>query len=112
MYVLLFSVPHQINISNQTTVLAESADKPALHWLDQTLPPDAHIMTSSWRWLDNIWSGQDGGAWLVPLYNRSSTIPPADYNIDPVLGNNVRTFNEQASAMDVRTLLPKTGSML
>ena len=99
MYTTLFSVPHQINILNQTTVLAESADLPALEWLDQNLPPDAHIVSSSWRWLNNTWSAQDGSAWLVPLYNRSSTIPPADYGYNPALAAIIRPFNEQAAAI-------------
>ena len=99
MYTLQFSVPHQINILNQTTVLAESADLPALEWLDQNLPPDAHIASSSWRWLNQTWSAQDGSAWLVPLYNRSSTIPPADYGYNPALTAIIQPFNEQAKAI-------------
>ena len=98
MFTLLFSVPHQINILNNATVLVNSADLPALEWLDQNLPQDAHIAVNSWRWLGQAWSAQDGGALIVPLYQRSSTMPPPDYASNPALQAIINPFNEQASA--------------
>ena len=100
MYATLFSVPHQINILNQETVLVESADLPALTWLDENLPQDAHIAVSSWRWLNQAWSGQDGGTLIVPLLQRSSTMPPPDYTYNRELRLEVNQFNIEADAVE------------
>ncbi|MGB1251697.1 MAG: hypothetical protein ACPG8W_13855 [Candidatus Promineifilaceae bacterium] len=100
MYTTLFSVPHQINILNQETVLVKSADLPALAWLDDNLPQDAHIAVNSWRWLNQAWSGYDGGTLIVPLLQRSSTMPPPDYTYNRELRAEVNEFNIAADAVE------------
>ncbi len=99
MAVTLFGVRQQISILNPQTILARPADLPALAWADQNLPETAVIAVNSWKWLGETWSATDGGLWLVPLTGRSTTTPPADYTYNPKLVQQVRQFNETASAV-------------
>ncbi|MCP4363118.1 MAG: hypothetical protein GY796_34385, partial [Chloroflexi bacterium] len=97
--VTLFGIHQQINILNQQTILVQPEDLPALAWLEENTAPDAFIAVNSWRWLGQTWAGSDGGAWIVPLTNRSSSTPPADYDYDADLFATVKTFNEKATAV-------------
>lgn len=95
----LFGIRQQITILNPQTILAQTADLAALQWADENLPTDAHVAVNSWQWLGNTWAGADGGAWLVPLTQRTSTTPPADYTYDLPLFLEVQAFNETATAV-------------
>lgn len=97
--VTLFGVQQQITILNEQTILAQPADAEALAWLAANLPEDSVIAVSSWLWLGNAWSAQDGGAWIVPLTGRQSSTPPADYTYSPTLIDFVNPFNEAATAV-------------
>ncbi len=102
--VTLFGIQQQITILNEQTILAQPADAEALAWLDANLPEDAVVAVNSWLWLGNAWSGQDGGAWIVPLTGRQSSTPPADYTYSRELTDFVNPFNEAATAVpDWRT---------
>jgi hypothetical protein len=93
---LLFGLRQQITILNPQTILAEKQDLEGLLWLDQNLPQTARVAVSSWKWLDNVWAGSDGGAWIVPLTGRMTSTPPADYTYSRELAQSVITFNEEA----------------
>jgi hypothetical protein len=109
--VTLFGLQQQITILNEQTLLAQPADAQALDWLDDNLPEDAVVAVNSWLWLGNTWSGSDGGAWIVPLTNRQSSTPPADYIYNRELVDFVRSFNEEmATKSDWRA--PETASWL
>ena len=97
---ILFGVPHQLNILNDSTRLGRSADIAALTWLEEHTPTQAKIAHSSWKWLGETWAGQDGGAWIVPLTGRMSTAPPIDHVYSPELFAQVRNFNEMAHAIE------------
>ena len=102
--ITLFGLQQQITILNEQTILAQPADAEALAWLHANLPGDAMIAVNSWLWLGNTWSGQDGGAWIVPLTSRQTTTPPADYIYSRTLVDFVNPFNEAATAVqDWRT---------
>ncbi|MCL4266626.1 MAG: hypothetical protein KJ069_25755 [Anaerolineae bacterium] len=99
--VTLFGLRQQISILNPDTILVRPADLPALAWLDAHVPADAKIAVNSWKWLGETWAGGDGGAWIVPLNQppRTTTTPPADYIYSPALVQEVRAFNEAATAV-------------
>jgi hypothetical protein len=96
----LFGVYQQITILNPQTVLVYPQDIQAIGWLDENLPPEAHIAVNSWRWLGNTWAGSDGGAWIVPLTRRSTSTPPADYIYSRVLWERVNGFNEELQGIE------------
>ena len=95
----LFGIRQQITILNPQTILAQTADLPAIQWADENLPADAKIAVNSWQWLGGTWAGADGGAWLVPLTERTSSTPPADYVYNLPLFLEVDEFNEGATAV-------------
>lgn len=80
----LFGVHYQAGILNDNTLLVQPSDLHGLTWINDHAPPDARIAHNSWLWLDNIWAGSDGGAWILPLTGRFSITPPIDhvYNRD------------------------------
>ncbi|MCB8943185.1 MAG: hypothetical protein H6658_05475 [Ardenticatenaceae bacterium] len=95
----LFGIRQQITILNSQTILAQTADLPALLWAKDNLPAEAKVAVNSWQWLGDTWAGSDGGAWLVPLTGLTSTTPPADYLYNLDLFLEVKAFNEGATAV-------------
>ena len=95
----LFGVRQQSEILNRQTILAEAADLPAIAWAAGNLPPDARLAVNSWRWLGETWAAADGGGWLPPLTGRATTTPPVDYIYDLALFQEVRAFNQAATAV-------------
>ena len=94
----LFGIRQQINIINETTILALPADFSALTWSARNLPANANVAINSWQWLGTTWAGGDGGAWLNPLLQRQTSTPPVDYIYSRELANRVTTFNQTAQA--------------
>jgi hypothetical protein len=92
----LFGLRQQITILNPETILARPADQVGLDWLAENAPPEAKIAVNAFLWLGTTWSGQDGGAWILPLTGLESTTPPADYIYDPALAVAVDEFNNMA----------------
>lgn len=93
----LFGSQQQLTILNDQTILAHPADKEAIYWLADHLPPQSYIAVNSWKWLGETWTGSDGGAWITPLTGYRTTTPPVDYIYNRELFAQVRTFNEAAS---------------
>ena len=58
------------------------------------------MAVNSWQWLGNTWTGNDGGAWIVPLTGRESTTPPADYIYNSALADEIKAFNSSASQVE------------
>ena len=96
---LVFGVRRQANMLNLQTLLVHPEDIVGLNWLDKNLPDDTLIAVNSWRWLGETWAGSDGGAWILPLTGRSVTTPPIDHIYNPDLFQDVREFNQAASAV-------------
>jgi hypothetical protein len=89
----------QLTMANPATTLALAADQPALDWVAANTSSDAIFAANSWLWQNNTWAGSDGGAWLTPLTNRRSTIPPVDYAYDARLSESTNAFNERLAAV-------------
>jgi hypothetical protein len=89
----------QISIPNPTTRLAWAEDVEALQWVSDHTPQDAVFAINGWQWLNTIWAGADGGAWLGPLTGRATTLPPVDYTFQATWAPQVREFNTQLAAI-------------
>lgn len=81
----LFGVYYQADILNHQTLLMQPTDLAAIGWLDDNLPAEATIAHGSWEWLERVWAGRDGGAWILPLTGRRTTAPPIDHTYNPDL---------------------------
>ena len=89
----VFGLHQQLTILNSETILALPADQAGLTWLAENTPADSKFVVNAFSWLGTTWTGQDGGAWIVPLTGRASTTPPADYIYAPALAISVNDFN-------------------
>jgi hypothetical protein len=89
----------QIGVANPVTVLAQGADAQALDWVEKNTPPASVFLVNGWEWTPGIWAGSDGGAWLLPLTGRRTTLPPLDYIEAPDLKAEVNDFNSRAAAL-------------
>ena len=96
----LLGINQQVNILNPQTILAYPPDVDGLAWIDKNLPPEAIVAVNSWQWLGDTWTGNDGGAWILPLTSRESTTPPADYIYERSLAEDVKAFNNTASQVE------------
>jgi hypothetical protein len=96
----LFGARQQITILNPETILAQHQDVEGLMWLKENTLPAANVAVSSWLWLGNIWTGTDGGAWILPVTGRMSTTPPVDYIYERSLAMRINAFNEKASLVE------------
>ncbi|MGB3716463.1 MAG: hypothetical protein WA996_18750 [Candidatus Promineifilaceae bacterium] len=96
----MLGIYQQAGILNPQTILAHPPDVDGLTWLDENLPPEAKVAVNSWQWLGSTWTGNDGGAWIVPLTGRESTTPPADYIYDRALAREIEAFNNSASQVE------------
>jgi hypothetical protein len=114
-YVLLHGLYAQITVANPATVLATADDVPALNWVERHTSPDSIFLVNSWYWQSDLWSGPDSGAWLWSLLGRKTTMPPADYSLQPDWASRVNAFNERlskitdASAPEMLALLREAG---
>ena len=89
----------QISVANPATVLALAADAQAIDWIEKNTPTNSVFMINGWEWMPGIWSGSDGGVWLMPLSGRRTTLPPVDYIDAPALKGSVNQFNAQAAGL-------------
>lgn len=96
----LFGVRQQISVLNPDTQLARPADAAGIAWVEEHVPTDATVAVNSWHWLGATWAGSDGGAWLLPLTERATTTPPADYVYSREMVREVAAFNEAAQAVE------------
>jgi hypothetical protein len=96
---LLFGIRHQIGILNPQTILAQHEDLAGMAWVEANLPETTVLGVGSWKWLGETWAASDGSAWIVPLTGHSVTTPPIDHVYNPDLFQEVRAFNETATAV-------------
>ncbi len=64
-----------LGILNPATVLFHQADRPAMQWIEASLPPDAVVVINPAAWGYGLYVGADGGYWISPLTGRR-TLPP------------------------------------
>ena len=95
----------QLTVLNPATILATAPDRQALDWLDTHLPANAVIAVNGWNWLSSLWAGSDGGAWILPVTGRQTTLPPNDYAYgSAAYQKTIAAFNRQlAQSTDATT---------
>jgi hypothetical protein len=64
---------------NPATILATSADRAALVWIRDNIPPGARFVVNTRQWMEGIYAGSDGGYWIPVLADRESLLPPVLY---------------------------------
>lgn len=89
----------QANILNPATRLVLAEDMEALAWVEHNTAPEAVFAINSWKWLNNAWAGSDGGAWLWPLIERRTTLPPVDYLYQREPALVINNFNQRLAAL-------------
>ena len=106
----------QLTLLNPVTILARAVDRQALDWVRANLPANAVFAVNGWKWLGSQWAGSDGGAWILPLTGRQTTLPPVDYGYGTAdYQRGIADFNGQlaqapdATAPSFRTLLRAAG---
>ena len=93
-------VSRQITVVNPDCILALRADQEALAWLEGHTPPTSRFLINARLWQGPIYMGTDGGYWITPLTQRTTTTPPALYPLgdsEDVL--HVREFNQQVETL-------------
>jgi hypothetical protein len=100
-YAAIAGLAAQVGVLNPATVLAAAADREALDWARANTPPEAYFAVNGWAWQLDLWAAADGGAWLLPLAGRQSTLPPVDYafGADPWRGE-VEQLNRALAGME------------
>ncbi len=68
-------------ILNPATFLFREADRAALIWIEDHLPPDKPILINPFAWGYGLYAGNDGGYWIAPLAGRPTLPPPALYGL-------------------------------
>jgi hypothetical protein len=116
-YAGMLGVRAQVEIVRPVTVLATADDAAALAWIEANVPDDAVFLVNGWLWLNNVWASPDGGAWLMPLTGRRSTLPPIDYTSQPELKRAVEetyanvpaAFEAGVDSAEARALMNQAG---
>lgn len=78
----IYAARFLIPILNPATILFRAADRPALNWIAGNLPAEATVAVNPFAWGYDIFAGQDGGYWIVPLAGRATMPPPVLYGWD------------------------------
>jgi hypothetical protein len=68
-------------ILNPATLLFRQADRQAIAWIDQNLPPGEQFLINPFLWGYGLYAGQDGGYWITPLSGRRTLPPPVLYGL-------------------------------
>ncbi|MEA3309339.1 MAG: DUF6541 family protein [Chloroflexota bacterium] len=92
----LVGVSYQLVVLNPECVLALSADREALAWIETHTAPDSYFLINSRRWQGEIYMGTDGGYWITPLTGRRTNVPPALYPLGTRESTvEIKTLNEK-----------------
>ncbi|MGB9799378.1 MAG: hypothetical protein ACPLUL_04700 [Thermanaerothrix sp.] len=87
-------------VINPTTQLADAADKMALDWVRENLPPEARFLINVTSWQGGTYRGVDGGYWLLPYAGRMSILPPVLYAWgDPEIAAQINRWAVQAAEL-------------
>ena len=96
----VYGVWRQITIVNPDCVLALHDDQEALTWIEEHTPRGSRLLVNGQLWQGSTYVGTDGGYWIVPLTQRSTTTPPALYSLGEsgdVL--HVKELNQQVESL-------------
>jgi hypothetical protein len=84
-------------IMNPVTFLFRQADRPAMIWINENIPPGETVLINPFLWGYNLYAGSDGGSWIPPLSGRPTSPPPVLYGLDFGRSSSpqVSDFNKQ-----------------
>ncbi len=90
----------QITVVNPNGVLALQADQEALAWIQDHTPSHSRFLINAQPWQGPVYVGVDGGYWIAPFTQRSTTTPPALYPLgDSADVLQVERLNQQVEAL-------------
>ena len=69
------------NVVHARTALLSRADLEAMPWIEKHIAPEALFLINSYEWMNAVYAGSDGGAWIAPLTGRRTWPPPALYGL-------------------------------
>lgn len=98
-----FGAQRLLPIINPSTLLFRAADRPAIEWIADHIPPDETILINPFLWGYGVFAGRDGGYWITPLSGRKSMPPNLLY------GMGTRPDLERVNRISQQTL-DKAGS--
>ena len=79
--VALAGAQAMLPILNPVTMLFREADRPALSWIQEHIPPDETILINPFSWGYGLYAGSDGGYWITPIAGRKTMPPPVLYGL-------------------------------
>lgn len=103
-------------ILNPVTMLFREADRPALDYIAEHVPPGETILINPFSWGYGLYAGNDGGYWIVPLAGRATLPPPVLYGLGDEPGATRRITELSREAIqagsqpdELAALLKRTG---
>jgi hypothetical protein len=102
---LLFSAAVSSNIrvseSEEYRYFIKPSDLPAMDWIRENIPLDAVFAVNTYRWLDKIPHGTDGGYWIPYFTGRRTTTGTMMFTAgSPDYVNQVLDWSEAVSRLD------------
>lgn len=92
-------------ILNPITILSRAADRPALAWAAQNLPPGQTVLINPFAWGYGVYAGQDGGYWLSAEAGLPTMPPPVLYGLEYTA--ETRQINQLAQEVIARASDPQ-----
>jgi hypothetical protein len=74
--VMLWGIIDSKTVLNPSTIFVSKADLSAIQWIQENIPSDARFLINSVHWQSNMYRGNDGGFWLLPLTGNFTLPPP------------------------------------
>ena len=70
-----------IPLLNPVTFLYRQADRAAIEWIEENIPPGETILLNTFSWGYGLYAGSDGGYWISPLAGIKTMPPPVLYGM-------------------------------
>ncbi|MEJ2707556.1 MAG: hypothetical protein P8074_08085 [Anaerolineales bacterium] len=77
----VFGARSILPILNPVTMLFREADRPAIHWIAEHVPPGETILVNPFAWGYGIYAGNDGGYWISSMAGHETMPPPVLYGL-------------------------------
>ena len=79
---IAFGIPRVLTVLNPNTVFFHAADREAIAWIGENIPPDEIIALNPTGWGYGLSRGEDGGYWISPLTGNPTMPPPVLYGLE------------------------------